>query len=221
VSGQPASSERVRVRRHADRASYDPAVVASVLDAGRVCHLGFVVAGRPAVIPTIYGRDGDLVYVHGSVASRVMQGPDAVDVCLTVTHLDGLVLARSAFHHSLNYRSAVVVGDARPVTDDDEKLHALAVITDHVAPGRWAASRPPNRKELGATSVLALPTTQASVKIRTGPPIDDGADVGGPWWAGVVPVTEMLGEPEPAADLRPDVAVPDHVVALARQAIGT
>jgi hypothetical protein len=131
------------------------------------------------------------------------------------------VLARSAFHHSLNYRSAVVVGDARPVTDDGEKLHALAVITDHVAPGRWAASRPPTRKELGATSVLALPTTQASVKIRTGPPVDDDADLGGPWWAGVVPVTEMLGEPEPAPDLRPDVAVPDHVVALARQAIGT
>jgi len=196
-------SERSRVKRLPDRAAYDAASVHAVLDAAMVGHVGFVSAGRPLVIPMIYGRDGDVLYLHGSVASRLQRTlANGVDVCLTVTVVDGLVLARSAFHHSMNYRSAVVLGRAALVPPD-QKTHALRVISEHLVPGRWDEVRPPSAIELKQTSVLRLPIEEASAKARTGGPIDDPDDLALAVWAGVLPCTTTWGEPVPAADLPP------------------
>jgi nitroimidazol reductase NimA-like FMN-containing flavoprotein (pyridoxamine 5'-phosphate oxidase superfamily) len=185
------------VRRLPQRAAYDAPTIHAILDAGLVGHLGFSAGGRPLVIPMLYGRDGDRLYLHGSVASRLQRTlSDGVEVCLTVTHIDGLVLARSTFHHSMNYRSVVVLGRARKV-EDEEKEHGLQVITEHLAPGRWDAARRPNRAELRQTSVLRLDIDEASAKVRTGGPVDDEEDLDLPVWAGVLPCRLEWGEPEP------------------------
>jgi nitroimidazol reductase NimA-like FMN-containing flavoprotein (pyridoxamine 5'-phosphate oxidase superfamily) len=206
-------SERSRVKRLPDRASYDAPAIHAVLDAAMVGHLGFVAAGRPLVIPMIYGRDGDALYLHGSVASRLQRTlVHGVDVCLTVTLIDGLVLARSAFHHSMNYRSAVVFGRAALVRPDD-KAHALRVISEHLAPGRWAEVRPPTPIELKQTSVLRLPIEEGSVKARTGDPVDDEGDLTLPVWAGVLPCTTTWGEPVAASDLQSPLPPSASVVA--------
>jgi uncharacterized protein len=177
------------------RAVYDKDQVHAILDEGFVCHIGFVIDGRPFVIPTAYGRSGETLYIHGSPASRVMRrgAEQDLELCLTVTLVDGLVLARSAFHTSINYRSVVVYGKARHVSDLQEKQSAMRCFTNHVIPGRWEDVKQPTYSELKATTVLALPLDEVSAKIRTGPPIDDEEDYALPIWGGVVPVTQRLG----------------------------
>ncbi|HTB17617.1 MAG TPA: pyridoxamine 5'-phosphate oxidase family protein [Bryobacteraceae bacterium] len=189
-------TERTQVVRRSQRGVYDKPQVHAILDEGFVCHVGFVMNGRPFVIPTAYARSGEQIYIHGSPASRLMKGKE-VDVCLTVTLLDGLVLARSSFHTSINYRSVVVLGKARLVTDLEEKRQALRCFTNHVISGRWEQTKQPIDSELKATSVLALPLEEVSAKIRTGPPIDDEEDYALPVWGGVVPVLQSFGEPLP------------------------
>jgi uncharacterized protein len=169
------------------------------------------------VLPTGYGRDGDTLYLHGSSANQALHAADSRDVCVTVTHLDGLVCARSVFNHSMNYRSAAIFGTARLVTDDAPRLAALRVITEQILPGRWDYARQPTRKELAATAVLELPLAEASVKVRTGPPHDEPEDYDLDVWAGVLPAQLVFGTAEPDPDLRPGVAVPDHISALAGQ----
>jgi uncharacterized protein len=187
-------TDRTKVRRLANRGNYDRETVHAILDEALVCHVGFVVDGAPVVIPTIHWREEDTLYVHGSAASRMLRSlKDGVDACVTVTLVDGLVLARSAFHHSMNYRSVVVFGKAR-VVDDDEKLRALDSLVEHVVRGRSQEIRPPNERELRQTLVLALPLDEASAKIRTGGPVDDEEDYALPVWAGVVPLKLTPGE---------------------------
>lgn len=191
---------RTSLRRSKERAATDREALDEVLLDGMFCHLGVVVDGVPLVLPTAYGVDLDrgpdgTLYLHGSVAARSMQAAGQQTVCVTITHADGLVLARSAFHHSVNYRSAVIFGTPRPVTDPAEKLHGLNAIVDHLVPGRSRASRPPNRKELAATSVLALALTEASVKSRSGGASDDEADLDLPYWTGVIPLRLTADEP--------------------------
>jgi hypothetical protein len=189
-------SPRTRVVREADRAVYDRDVVYRILDEGFLCHAGFAIDGQPFVIPTSYGREGASLYIHGSAASRMLrQMKDGIPVCITVTLLDGLVLARSVFNHSMNYRSVVILGKATLVDNPEEKLAALRVLSEHILPGRWDDSRQPNERELKATSVLRLPIEEFSAKVRTGPPIDDEEDYSFPTWAGVVPLEMKAGEP--------------------------
>lgn len=202
---------RVQLRRAAERGHHDRDTIDAILDAGFTCHLGFVHDGHPTVVPTIHARSGDTIYVHGSVASRAMRG-DTLEVCLTVTHVDALVLARSAFHHSLNYRSVMVLGEARRVTDPDGVRHALEAVTEQVAPGRWAHVRQPSSKELAATAVLALPLDLASAKVRRHGVADDAEDLDGPWWAGLLPLHTVAGQPVPDPDLPVGTPVPDHVM---------
>ncbi|MGW2186697.1 pyridoxamine 5'-phosphate oxidase family protein [Streptomyces sp. NPDC001719] len=217
--GSYEPTERTTPTRYRDRASYDREQVHAILDAGSVCHLGFLRDGAPAVLPTLYGRIGDRLYVHGSTGSRPMRDASreeeaGMPVCLTVTHLDGLVLARSAFHHSLNYRSVVVHGTARPVTEEGELRAALDALVDQVVPGRSADSRPPTAKELAATAVLRVDLTEVSAKIRSAGPSDEAEDLALPHWSGVVPVTTTYGTPVPADDLAPGIPVPAYVTAL-------
>ncbi|MGY1825455.1 MULTISPECIES: pyridoxamine 5'-phosphate oxidase family protein [unclassified Blastococcus] len=210
-------TDRSTVRRGATRARTDRADLHAVLDAGLIGHLGVQLGDAPVVLPTGYGRHGDTLYLHGSTgAATLRSAATGAPVCFTVTHLDGIVYARSAFHHSVNYRCAVVHGRARLVTDPDERLLALEVLTEHLAPGSWAATRRPDRKELAATAVLALDLAEASVKIRTGPPGDDerdieGAEVADPVWAGVLPLVTVPGEPQPCPLLPAGTAVPPRV----------
>ncbi len=204
-------TERTRLRRHSERGKTDHADLLAVLDAGMICHLGVVVNGAPLVLPTAYGRIGDTLYLHGSSANRSLHAADGHEVCITVTHLDGLVCARSVFSHSVNYRCAVVFGTARIVTGQDERLAGLRAVTEQLIPGRWDAVRAPTRKELAATSVLAVPLDEASVKVRTGPPGDEPEDLDLPVWAGVVPMTIGFGEPEPDPALRPGITTPHHI----------
>jgi nitroimidazol reductase NimA-like FMN-containing flavoprotein (pyridoxamine 5'-phosphate oxidase superfamily) len=208
---------RTQLKRLPQRGSFEREVVYQILDEGLVCHVGFAVDGQPVVIPTGYGRAGDTLYVHGSAASRMLRTlAGGVSVCVTVTLLDGLVLARSAFHHSMNYRSVVVFGKASVVEDEAEKTEALRVITEHIVPGRWSEVRPPDDAELRKTLVLRLPLDEASAKVRTGPPIDDEADYELPVWAGELPL--RLATCEPVADprLAPGREVPPHVRGYAR-----
>lgn len=203
-------TDRTQVRRLAKRAVYDKAQIYSILDEGFICHVGFVVDGQPYVIPTGYARAGDQIYIHGSAASRMLRalaGP--IDVCVTVTLVDGLVLARSAFHHSMNYRSVVVLGKARLVEDAEEKLAALRAVTDHIVPGRWEEVRQPNEQELKATAVLALALEEVSAKVRTGPPVDDEEDYSLPVWAGVVPLRTRVEAPVADGRVLPNVAIFD------------
>lgn len=195
MSASPPSA-RTRVKRVNKRAAYDRATLNAVLDAGMLCHVGYVFDGYPVVTPTLYWREGDTIYWHGSSASRALKASQDLDVCLTVTHLDGLVLARSAFHHSANYRSAMIFGTARRVTGDAEKLARLEAMMETLCPDRWAALRPVSPQELKATHILWMPLDEASVKIRTGAPVDDEEDMADDVWAGVVPFTLGLGVPE-------------------------
>jgi uncharacterized protein len=189
-----ASTLRTRVVREPQRAVYDRDAVNAILDEAFLCHVGFSVDGQPYVIPTSYGRDGDTLYIHGSAASRMLRNLDkGVPVCITVTLLDGLVLARSVFNHSMNYRSVVILGTATLVSDPAEKLAALRALSEHIIPSRWDDSRQPNEKELKATSVLRLPINEFSAKVRVGPPIDDEEDYAFPTWAGVIPLEMTVG----------------------------
>jgi nitroimidazol reductase NimA-like FMN-containing flavoprotein (pyridoxamine 5'-phosphate oxidase superfamily) len=195
-------SNRAQLRRLPTRGSHDPATIASILDAGFLAHVGFCVDGQPFVIPTLYGHDGVSLYLHGSAASRMMRELDkGVPVCVTVTLVDGLVLARSAFHHSMNYRSVVVFGTARKIEDAQQKALALRIISEHLIPGRWSEVRGPSPKELKATTVLALRIEEASTKIRTGPPGDEEDDYTLPVWAGVLPLSVRPATPVPDIDV--------------------
>jgi nitroimidazol reductase NimA-like FMN-containing flavoprotein (pyridoxamine 5'-phosphate oxidase superfamily) len=206
----PAPTARTTLRRLPDRGHHDRATIDAILDEALVCHLGLVdPEGRPFVIPTIHARDGDHLYVHGSPASRALRtGARGFEVCVTATLVDGLVLARSAFHHSMNYRSVVVYGTATKVEDPAEKVTALSAIVEHVLAGRGDGCRAPNEKELKGTLVLRLPLDEASAKVRTGGPIDDDEDLGLPVWAGVVPLRVVAGEP--VADAGVDAAWPGY-----------
>jgi uncharacterized protein len=206
-----SSTSRTALHRHRERGRADRDDLYAVLDAGLICHLGVIADGVPRVLPTGYGRLGDTLYLHGSSANATFMAGGGHEVCVTVTHLDGLVCARSVFTHSMNYRSAMIFGVARLVTDADEQMEVLRVITEHLAPGQWSYARQPTRKELAATSALALPLTEASVKIRAGGPSDEPEDCVTDIWAGVVPVTMRFGEPEPDAALRPGIATPEHI----------
>src|SRR5271157_2189216 len=190
----PNPTPRTRVVREPQRAVYDRDAVNQILDDGLFCHVGFVVDGQPFVIPMSYGRDGDALYIHGSPASRMLRNLEqGIPVCITVTLLDGLVLARSVFNHSMNYRSVVILGTATLVDDRAEKIAALRALSEHILPRRWDDARPPNDKELKATSVLRLPITEFSAKVRVGPPVDDDEDYSFPTWAGVIPLEMTAG----------------------------
>ena len=203
-------TDRTRVRRLPKRGAYDLATIHAILDEGLIAHVGFVVDGAPVVIPTIHWRQGNELYFHGSVASRMLKSlSGGVEACVTVTLLDGLVLARSTFHHSMNYRSVMVFGRARVVEDREERLRALDALVEHVVPGRSAEARGPNEIELKQTVVLALPIDEASAKIRTGGPIDDKEDYAMPIWAGVLPLRMVAGEP--VADDGVTAKVPEYV----------
>jgi uncharacterized protein len=202
-----SATGRTVLHRHRERGRSDRGDLYAVLDAGLVCHLGVIIDGVPVVLPTAYGRRGDLLYLHGSSANRSILAADGQDVCVTVTHLDGIVCARAVFSHSMNYRSAVVFGRARLLADDEERLSALRVITEQLIPGRWAAARPPSRKEMAATAVLEVPLSEASVKVRGGPPADDPQDYALDVWAGVVPATLTFGEHQPDPSLAPGTPV--------------
>ncbi len=206
---------RTTLRRLPQRAVYEREAVYRILDEAFVCHVGFVSGGHPFVIPTAYGRAGDVLYLHGSRASRMMKElGKGVEVCVTVTLLDGLVLARSAFHHSVNYRSVVVVGRAEVVEDSSEKMEALRAFTEHIVPGRWDEVREPSRGEMNATLVLRLPLEEASAKVRTGPPVDDEEDMALPVWAGELPLrmvaSEPVADPHTGADARPPAYLLDY-----------
>jgi nitroimidazol reductase NimA-like FMN-containing flavoprotein (pyridoxamine 5'-phosphate oxidase superfamily) len=202
---------RTRLVREADRGIYDREAAYRILDEGFLCHVGFVADGQPFVIPTSYGRKDANLYVHGSAASRMLrQMKDGVPVCVTVTLLDGLVLARSIFNHSMNYRSVVVLGKATLVEDAEEKIEALQLLSEHILPGRWADARQPNERELKATSVLRLPIEEFSAKVRVGPPVDDEEDYSFPTWAGVVPLQMEAGKPIDDPRLDPVREVPAY-----------
>jgi len=199
-------TQRTKVRRLSKRAVYDKAQVHAILDEGFLCHVGFAQDGQPFVIPTLYARSGETLYMHGSGASRMLKTlAQGVDVCVTVTLVDAYVLARSAFHHSMNYRSVTVLGRARLVAEEAEKMQALRVITDHIVPGRWDEVRGPNDLEMKQTVVLALPLEEVAAKVRVGPPADDEEDYVLPIWAGIVPIHTQLGEPVADGRVLPDV----------------
>ncbi|HEY0174192.1 MAG TPA: pyridoxamine 5'-phosphate oxidase family protein [Pyrinomonadaceae bacterium] len=212
TAGDFSPTARTTLRRLPKRGSFERVTVNEILDEGFVCHVGFVLEGQPFVIPTAYGRVGQTLYLHGAKASRMLKAlASGGEVCVTVTLVDGLVLARSAFHHSINYRSVVVFGRARVVESEGEKNAALEGFTEHVMRGRWADVRWPTPEELAATTVVALPLTEASAKVRTGPPIDDEEDYALPVWAGVLPLSVEPGEPDPDPRLPEQTPVPDYV----------
>jgi nitroimidazol reductase NimA-like FMN-containing flavoprotein (pyridoxamine 5'-phosphate oxidase superfamily) len=209
---------RTRVVREADRGVYDRTAVYRILDEGFICYVGFVIDGQPFVIPTSYGRSGDNLYVHGSAASRMLRNLDrGVPVCVTVTLLDGLVLARSIFNHSMNYRSVVVLGTATVVQDPAEKLEALHLLSEHILPGRWAESRQPNERELKATFALRVPITEFSAKVRQGPPLDDEEDYDFKTWAGVIPLETVARSPIADERCSPAIPVPAYARSYSRK----
>ena len=209
-------TELTRHRRLREQGSPDRAVLDAILKAGFICHLGVVVDGQTMVVPTAYGADGRNLYFHGSIASRSLLASPRATICVTVTHVDGLVLARSVFEHGVNYRSAMIYGTPRPVTDPEEKLAGLRCLTEQAAPGQWDYARQPNRKELAATTLLALSLEEASVKVRTGAPDDgDGPDAALGIWAGVLPMATTFGQPEADPALPDGIAPPPHITARA------
>ena len=218
---EPAS-DRVRLRRKRERGSYERDVIDAILDEALIAHLGTVSQdGQPIVVPMLHARSGDVVYCHGSVASRSLRAMrEGMPACLTVSLLDGLVLARSAMHHSANYRSAMILGVAREVEDQSEKQAALRAIVEHIVPGRAAHIRGPSANELKATAVLALPIDEASAKVRTGPPLDDDEDHAIEVWAGVLPLRTVLGAPEPDPALRAGIELPAHAADYSRPGWG-
>jgi uncharacterized protein len=230
-----SATERTRHRRLPEQGSTERQDLRDILAAGVICHLGVIADGRPInarpgsvssgaqpgevypmVLPTVYGVDGDILYLHGSVASRSLFTAPQTTICVTVTHVDGLVLARSVFEHAVNYRSAMIYGTPRLVTDRDEKLAGLRALAEHIVPGQWDYARRPNAEELAKTTLLALPLAEASVKIRTGPPDDgDSPDAALPVWAGVVPLAATWQSPDPDPVLPAGIAVPPHIATLA------
>ena len=203
---------RNRVKRHPERGRYDPAEIYPIVDEALICHVGFVHDGQPVVIPTLHARQGDTILLHGAKASRLLRHAEAGgDVCITITLLDGIVLARSVFNHSINYRSAVIFGRGRPVDGDQARMEALAAFTERLIPGRWADARPPSAVELKQTGIVAVPIESASAKIRSGPPKDDADDLDLPVWAGVLPLRQASGPPIADAGLAPGVEVPDYI----------
>ena len=217
MADAPEVSDEVRVRRSDKRAAYDAATIHEILDAGWVAHVGWVRDAKPIVIPMYYVRDGDSLLLHGAPAAGTLRGGKGSDICVTVTLLDGLVLARSAFHHSMNYRSVVVHGRAMPVDDPAEKDAALELFVERMVPGRQAMLRPNTAKEVQGTGVLRLSLERASAKVRAGAPVDDDEDYELDIWAGVVPMNESFGAVVDDDRLRPGVGVPDNVVAVAEQ----
>lgn len=212
MSGELKRTEKTRLRRIPKRGNFDREIINAILDDAFLCHVGFSVASQPYVIPTSYGRVGENLYIHGSAASRMLKNlAGGIDVCVTITILDGLVLARSAFNHSMNYRSVVILGKAEMVADPDEKDQALFAISEQIIPGRWNEVRPPTKLELKATSVLKVPITEASAKIRSGPPIDDDDDYALDVWAGVLPMTLTSGEPLSDPRLKAGIELPPSV----------
>jgi nitroimidazol reductase NimA-like FMN-containing flavoprotein (pyridoxamine 5'-phosphate oxidase superfamily) len=210
LSAALPQTDLTRHRRLREQGSLDRADLDALLDAGFICHLGVIIDGRPLVVPTVYGRDAEQLFVHGSVAGRSLAADSPV--CVTVTHVDGIVLARSVFEHGVNYRSAIIHGVPRKVTDPEEKAEGLRRLTEHAAPGQWDYARRPSRKELAATTLLALSLEEASVKIRTGAPDDgEGPDAELGLWAGTLPLVSTWGAPEPDPLLPPDIAVPEHI----------
>ena len=207
-----APTDRTQVKRLPKRGAYDRETVFKILDEAFVCHVGFVVDGQPYVIPTNFGRSGDTLYLHGSAASRMLRTlSEGIPVCVTVTLVDGLVLARSAFHHSVNYRSVVILGTAHPVSDPAEKMEALRLFTEHIMKGRWDDIRLPTDQEMKGTTVLVLPMEEVSAKVRTGGPIDDEEDYALPMWAGVLPLPVVPAVPIPDARLNPKTEIPSYM----------
>jgi nitroimidazol reductase NimA-like FMN-containing flavoprotein (pyridoxamine 5'-phosphate oxidase superfamily) len=210
-------TERTQVKRLSKRGNYDRETVYKILDTAFVCHVGFSVDDQPYVIPTNYGRTGDTLYLHGSAASRMLKTlSGGVPVCVTVTHVDGLVLARSAFHHSVNYRSVVVLGKAQLVEDPVEKMEALRIFTEHVMKGRWDDVRIPTEQELKATTVLSLALEEVSAKVRTGGPIDDEPDYALPVWAGVLPLETVAKAPMADPQRKSDPPIPEYLKSYSR-----
>lgn len=221
-SPQPSQSvtQRNKIKRYPQRGNYDSSVIHSILDEGLICHVGFVVDGQPFVIPTAYGRIEDKIYIHGSPMSRMLRSlQQGIDVCVTVTLLDGLVLARSAFHHSMNYRSVVIFGNAVAIDSTEEKITALKAFTNHVLSDRWSQVRPATEKEIAGTLVLALSISEASAKIRTGPPVDDEADYALPIWAGELPLRVMAQNPIDDPKLSAGIACPTSVQQYGRASV--
>lgn len=211
MTTQLSPTDRSTVRRGAKRARTERDDLHATLDAGLICHLALVVDGAPLVLPTCYGRHGDTLYLHGSTGARSLR--EAGDVCVSVTRVDGIVYSRSMMHHSINYRSAVIHGRVRQVEDPDERWEGLRLVSEQLAPGSWDYARQPNKKELAATSVLALDLTEASVKIRAGDPGDDDEDIeANEVWAGVLPLHQTWGTPVPSTDLIAELPVPEHVL---------
>jgi hypothetical protein len=212
TEGSTPPSERTRLRRRRERGSYDRAAIDAILDEALIAHLGIVEPdGQPLVLPMLHARRGDVVYLHGSVAGRTMRALGAgTPACLTVSLLDGLVLARSAMHHSANYRSVILIGRAKSVESPARKREAFEAIVEHIVPGRWPDVRPPSDNEMKATAIVALPIEEASAKIRTGPPVDDEADYTLDAWAGVIPFATHVGTPRPDERLGAGVALPDY-----------
>jgi nitroimidazol reductase NimA-like FMN-containing flavoprotein (pyridoxamine 5'-phosphate oxidase superfamily) len=216
---QIPQTPRTTLKRLPQRGIYDREIINQILDEAFVCHVGFVVDDQPFVIPTGYARSGDKLIIHGSQASRMLRMVgQGIQICVTVTLIDGLVLARSAFHHSMNYRSVVILGHATMIEDEQQKVAALRALSEHMIPGRWADVRAPNQKEIQQTTVLSLPISQASAKVRTGPPLDDEEDYGLPIWAGVIPL-KLIGE-SPLADPRlpKNLSAPAYAQKFARAA---
>jgi hypothetical protein len=212
MSNSSAPTPRTRVVREPQRAVYDRSVVNRILDEGFIYHVGFAVDGQPFVIPTSYGRHEDVLYIHGSAASRMLRNVSSgIPMCVTVTLLDGLVLARSIFNHSMNYRSVVVLGTGSAIEDREEKLIALRLLSEHIIPGRWNEARQPNEKELKATTILRVPIQEFSAKVREGPVIDDEEDYAFPVWAGVLPLNLVAGDPLDDSRLVQGTEVPEHV----------
>ncbi len=209
-----APSPRTKVRRGANRADYETETIRSILDAGLIAHVGVQTPDGPLVLPMAYGRDDDTLYLHGAAANHLLGSGEGHDICATVTHVDGLVMARTPFHNSMNYRSVVVRGRATKVTDDDAKLRALKIITDHVV-ANWDEGRPVSEIDNKKTLVLEMPLAEASAKVRAGDPIDEDADMAGPWWSGVIPIETRFQEPYAAADFTGTNPMPSQYGALA------
>jgi nitroimidazol reductase NimA-like FMN-containing flavoprotein (pyridoxamine 5'-phosphate oxidase superfamily) len=218
MSSTHTPTARTRVVREPERGVYDREAAYRILDEGFICHVAFMADGQPFVIPTSYGRSGDTLYIHGSAASRMLRNLDSgIPICVTVTLLDGLVLARSVFNHSMNYRSVVILGTASLVQDAAEKLEALRQLSEHILPGRWSDSRQPNEKELKATSVLRIPIQEFSAKVRQGPPIDDEEDYAFRTWAGVLPLETVARSPIADERCDPEIAVPKYASEYSRR----
>jgi len=217
MSSSSAPTPRTRVVREPQRAVYDRSVINRILDEGFICHVGFVIDGQPFVIPTSYGRHEDVLYIHGSAASRMLRNVSGgIPMCVTVTLIDGLVLARSIFNHSMNYRSVVVLGTGTAIEDREDKLTALRFLSEHLVPGRWNEARQPNEKELKATTILRVPIQEFSAKVRKGPVIDDEEDYAFPVWAGVVPLNLVVSDPIDDSRLADGIGVPDYIKGYSR-----